>query len=600
MPTWYAVARNEYRLMTSSLRRIRKAVPVLLVLLPSLLFLVVLYYANQVHLQSYLEAALREYLRAVYGYVTEFEFAFGEVDITLLMCQFMGIMGFMLPVVAAVGSVFRETEVISNDMILASPLKPRDLLLGRFVANLFFLPVILGFFSFLLFPAIINHGLSSVASVLIIVSVASLPTLVGIWVGVLLSAYIQTKSEFSPRIKDIGKAILGVFGIIFGLSYFLLFSSQTSSLYWTYLPTTWVTNIIYFAIAGTNLAKVAYNFGIFSFYYYVPLQPDPLVSLVLLLGFVALVFYIGAKLSSRIYRFEVPVSKVTTIEKEDWFFRTIKSTIPPPLGALTAVQLKEFSRSLDTVARVSTVLIFPLVIYFLNAMGISNSYMPSSGVFGVFFLPGFAFFYILMAAAMIGLIEASQMTVKQKDLFWTYKKAPHGVKRLVYSKFLEMLIVGLPISVVTAVLFQLGLGFESSGLLTLVLVLLFMTTISSAIALGVYCARPVFKEQSRGHLINFLIFAAVAFIIEGLMLLFAVFPWILSIIPYVSALGTLLSLPPQSSTWVVQTPLFLTTMAQLSVNPAVSFIGTAASAALGVVAAYLSIRIGISKLEKFE
>ncbi|MHA1362655.1 MAG: ABC transporter permease [Candidatus Freyarchaeota archaeon] len=419
MPTWYAVARNEYRLMTSSLRRIRKAVPVLLVLLPSLLFLVVLYYANQVHLQSYLEATLREYLRAVYGYVTEFEFAFGEVDITLLMCQFMGIMGFMLPVIAAVGSVFRETEVISNDMILASPLKPRDLLLGRFVANLFFLPVILVFFSFLLFPAIINHGLSSVASVLIIVSVASLPTLLGIWVGVLLSAYIQTKSEFSPRIRDIGKTILGVFGIIFGLSYFLLFSSQTSSLYWTYLPTTWVTNIIYFAIAGTNLAKVAYNFGIFSFYYYVPLQPDPLVSLVLLLGFVALVFFIGAKLSSRIYRFEVPVSKVTTIEKENWFFRTIKSTIPPPLGALTAVQLKEFSRSLDTVARVSTVLFFPLVIYFLNAMGISNSYMPSSDVFGVFFLPGFAFFYILMAAAMIGLIEASQMTVKQKDLFWT-------------------------------------------------------------------------------------------------------------------------------------------------------------------------------------
>jgi hypothetical protein len=295
------------------------------------------------------------------------------------------------------------------------------------------------------------------------------------------------------------------------------------------------------------------------------------------------------------------VGGVKTIEKESWVFRAVRRAIPLPLGAVTAVQLKEFSRSLDSIARMSGILVFPLVIYFLNSLGVSsNSYLPTSNISGVLLLPGLASFYLILTAAFLSIIEASQMTVKQRDLFWTYKKAPRGVENLVYSKLLEMLMIGLPLSIILAVLFQIALGSTISQIIIIVPVMLFMVTISSAIALGIYCARPVFKEQSSGHLINFLIFAVISFIIEGLMILFAIFPWILNIIFQIPTLTILLSLPSQSSIWIAQTPIFLLAFAQLNVNWTLSILGVAASAALGIVAAYLSLRIGMSKLKRYE
>ncbi|MFB0562738.1 MAG: hypothetical protein ACETWM_16185 [Candidatus Lokiarchaeia archaeon] len=602
MHAWYAVAKNEYRLMTSWLRRLRKAVPIILVAIPTLAFVIVIYFSNQVHVSTLFEDAVQRYLENVYGYVGEFEFSpgMGMVDITLLMSQFVGILGFMIPIMGSVGNVFRETEVVSRDIILASPLRSRDIIFGRFVANLFFLPLGLLFVAAMFAPVFIEHGLNNLVTPFIIVFAASLPSLVGIWVGVILSSYIKTKSDTSPRIKDIGKAIVGLVGIFFGLSFFILLSSQTSSLYWPFSPTTWVTNIIYTAVTGNNFATITSSFGIYTISGYVYLQPDIWQSLALLSVFVVLVFYIGLILSDRIFRFEVSVSEVTTIEKEKWFFKAIRRAIPSPLGAITAVQLKEFTRSLESIARMAAVFMFPLVIYFLNFLGFNNSFLPTSDLFGVLWLPGFSAFYIILAAAMIGLIEASQMTVKQRDLFWTYKKAPGGVERLVYSKFLEMLIVGLPISIVLAVFFQLAIGSSISEMLILVAVILFFTTISSAIGLGIYCARPVFKEQSAGHLVNFLIFAVITFIIEGVMLLFAVFPWILNIVFTIPLLSTLLSIPTQSSIWLLQTPIFIITIAQLNVNWLLQVLGIVGSAALGIIASYLSIRIGISRLKKFE
>ncbi len=602
MPTWYAVARNEYRLMTSWIRRIRKVFPIILVAIPTILFAIIIYYSNQIHIYASFEDAVMLYLKNVYGYVGEFTFELGGgvIDITLLMSQFIGILSFMMPIMGSIGNVFRETEVISRDMILASPLRSRDILFGRFVANLFFVPLGLIFVAFMFIPVFIEHGVNSLATPFIVVAAAVLPSLVGIWVGVLLSSYIKTKSDTSPRIKDIAKAILGLVGMLFGISYFLLILSQASSIYWTFSPTTWITNIIYIAVTGTNLAKVTYSLGLYSYSYYVPLQPDIWLSLALLLMFVVLVFYVGIRISDRLFVFEVSVSEVRTIEKENWFFKAVRRAIPSPLGAITAVQLKEFSRSLESIARVAFVLSFPLILYLFNFMGFSNSFLPTSDLFGVLFLPSFSSFYIILAAAMIGLIEASQMTVKQRDLFWTYKKAPGGVERLVYSKFLGMLIVGLPISIVLAVFFQLAIGPSISEMLILIAVILFFTTISSAIALGIYCARPVFKEQSAGHLINFLIFAVTAFIIEGIMILFAVFPWILNIVFSIPLLSALLSIPTQSSIWLLQTPIFIITIAQLSVNWVLSALGIVASVALGITASYLSIRIGISRLKKFE
>lgn len=600
MRAWYAVAKNEFRLMTSWARKSRRAILVILVALPILAFSVSIFLGVRIHSETTFTNLVEDYLRIVYGYVGEFEFALGVVDYALLMGQFVGILGFMMPIMGAVGSVFRETEILSKDIILASPLRSRDLLLGRFVANLFIIPLVLTFIATMFLPVFIEHGLNSLATPFILAFVSMVPTIVGVWIGVMLSSYIKTKSDVSPRMRDIGKAVVGMVGALFGVSFLLLFSGQSSALYWTFSPTTWVTNIVFFAVTGTNWVKVTTTLGIYSYSYYLPLQPDLPTSLTLLLLFVALVFYLGLKVIDRVYRIEISVSEVTTIRKENWFFRAVRRAIPSPLGAITAVQLKEFSRSLESITRMSSVLIFPVIVYLFNFMGFNQLFLPTTSVSGLFVMPGLSTLYLLLAAGIIGIMEASQMTVKQRDLFWTYKKAPRGVENLVYSKFLAMIIVGLPIGLIVALLFHLVLGSLSSGILILVPAMLFMIVVSSAIALGIYSARPVFKEQSAGHLVNFLIFMFVAFTIEGIMILFGVFPWIQNIILTLPTLGILLSLPPQASTWLIQTPFYIVTWAQLSVNWLVSIIGVAVAASLGIIASYLSLRIGISKLKKFE
>ncbi|WXG39862.1 MAG: hypothetical protein WED07_03395 [Candidatus Freyarchaeum deiterrae] len=600
MQKWYAVAKNEYRLMTSRIRVIRRAIPIILVALPTTAFAIVIYLSNPIYLNNSLMSAVQNYLYIVYGYTSQYQYSFNQVDLTLLMSQLMGILGFLTPIMGSVGAVFRETEVLSQDVVLSSPLRSRDLLFGRFVANLFFIPLYLIIVAALFFPVFIIHGIISTVTPLIIIFAATLPSLVGVWVGVLLSSYIQAKSEGSHHIRDIGRAILGLAGMFLGLSYFILFSSQASSLYWTFSPTTWVTNIIFIAVTGTNWVKITNTFGPYSFPYYLPLQPGLEISLVLLSAFVFLIFLIGILLSTRIFRFEISMGEVKTIEKESRFFKFVRRAIPSPLGAITAVQLKEFLRSMESVVRVASILVFPLIVYFFNFLGFSNNYQPTTSTAGILVLPGFASLYLILTAAFLSIVEASQMTVKQRDVFWNYKKAPRGVENLVYSKLLEMLIIGLPLSLILAVFFQIALGSALSQILTIAPVMLFMTTIGSAIALGIYCARPVFKEQSAGNLINFLIFAVITFFIEGIMVLFAIFPWILNVIFSIPTLSILLSLPSQSSILIFQIPIVIITLAQLNVNTTFSILGIAASAAIGITAAYISLRIGISRLKKFE
>jgi hypothetical protein len=586
--------------MTSRFRRRRRTILAVWFAFPIVLFAIIIYLSIPAYLSTSLITVISSYLSNVYGHVSGFSYSLGQIDPTLTFSQFLGVLGFVMPILALVGGILRETEVLDRDVILASPLKSRDLLFGRFVANLFWVPLYL--LPIILYSSEIfmAHGLNSLATPFIMVFAVMLPIMVGSWVGVLLSSYLQMKSVGSPRFRDIARAIIGVAVVFLIILFVNITLVQTSSIYWTFSPTTWVTNIIYIAATGSNLVRITNAVGVYSFSYYVALQPDLAISIVLLLILVVFVFLAGIRLSDRIFRFEAPMGGVKAIEKESWVFRAVRRAIPSPLGAVTAVQLKEFSRNVGSIARVSFVVVFPLVIVLLNSKLVGNLYVPATSTSTITTLPLLASIYLVYTPVVISMIEASQMTVKQMDLFWTYKKAPHGVENLVYSKLLEMLIVGILLGIVLAVLFQVGLGPQFSQIVTIVPAMLFMIIIGSAIALGIYCARPVFKERSSGNMINFIILIVILFPIEGVILLFLVFPWIPNIISSLPALSILLGLRSQSSIYILQTPIFLLTLAQLGVNTMSSILGVTASVVIGVAAAYISLRIGVSKLKRYE
>jgi hypothetical protein len=174
----------------------------------------------------------------------------------------------------------------------------------------------------------------------------------------------------------------------------------------------------------------------------------------------------------------------------------------------------------------------------------------------------------------------------------TYKKAPQGIELLVHSKFAEMLIVGLPLGLISGIVFQIVLGNQSPGIQILIPVMLFMVIISCAVALGVYSARPVLQEESGGHLVNSTIIGVIVSLVGGLMLLFAVFPWVLNVVLSYPMLGGLLQVFPYISN------LILSIYSVFPIIP--EEIGISVAIVIGVVAAYLSIRIGIFKLIRHE
>lgn len=586
MPTWFTIAKNEYRLITSGVRSYRKLVIPLLILAPVLAFLVVIHVSNSIFIGNTTLKLVRSSLGVPETVVYSLN---PQIDITLVVGQFVSLLSFFLPIIMGLASVLREIGPENMDILYSSPVQPKHIFFGGILVNLFPVPIFLAFFSVTLMPVIIEHGypgpLLPVSMALIVV----LLYVAGLWIGLLLSAYLKLRSQNSPKYKDLAKVVIVTATIIIGLAFFVLSNTQTATLYMWFSPTTWTTNIIYHSVAGTNVALVEYP-GFFS--YPVFLTPDPLTSLVLLVAFLGAVFLLGVVLVRRIRQIDIIGEGVVTLKREERVYRLLRRVFPTKLGRLAVVQLKDFFRDPESLARVLTVFLFPIILYFLSVTKLFSSFYSSTDPLTLLASPGIAFFFIIMVGTMIGQIEATQMTVKGKRLLLTYKKAPHGIRMLVHSKFVEMLIVGLPLGVTSGIIFQIVLGSQSPGLQVLIPVMLFMVVVSCAIALGVYSARPVLQEESGGHLLNSAIIGAIVSIVGGLMVLFAVFPWAIDVILSYPILGGVMQIYPNISN------LILTIYSLVPLIP--KELGILIAVIIGVSASYLSLKIGVSKLIRHE
>ena len=130
-PKWLMVARNEYRVYTSRIRRIRPFFPYLMV---GLLAVYVLFIAP-----------------AVIGLFIDDLLAFFLSQVAVAMVQILLFMIFVYFTILPITYTLKDTQTELLELFLAAPIKPSDVLLGEFLGQMPFyaiaVTVIAGFYN---------------------------------------------------------------------------------------------------------------------------------------------------------------------------------------------------------------------------------------------------------------------------------------------------------------------------------------------------------------------------------------------------------------------------------------------------------------------
>jgi len=471
---WLVVARNEYRLHTSSIRRIR---PYFLHLIIGLLAVYVGFIAPAV----------------VSPFIDDF-LAFIITQAAVPMEQIILFMFFFVLVVFPISETLREAQTGQLEIFLAAPIKPSDVLLGEFLGMMPFyaiaITVITGSFTALLTPL----GLDMV-QIAIIIIIFVVTFLSAYWIGIVIAALLRTKLGKTARGKDIGRALAVVivlpmiavmYAILGGGLVEALVDPGTSGMIraiFGVLPSSWGAEVfVSFASNPGDISAVGF---------------ETLTRFGGLLVFFVAVLWLGAKAANRAYSLE-PTTFIASRAKPDGvFYKTVRYLGGGrSVGTLLVSVFKDYGRRLENLSWIAyTVgIVAMLMIFFSDPSSGSEGPLLSMSELAIPMLAGF----------VVGTVS------RGKASLFIYRKSPSGEGRFVKARLLQGCIVAVPIAaVVVAVSTILVPQITLTSLLINIIWGSLRTVALVAFLLGLALVIPVFSEGSRernvGIVINLMI-----------------------------------------------------------------------------------------------
>ncbi|MDH5782369.1 MAG: ABC transporter permease, partial [Candidatus Bathyarchaeota archaeon] len=325
---WLVVARNEYRIHTSSIRRIR---PYFLYLVIGLLAVYVAFIAPAV----------------VSPFIDDF-LAFIITQAAVPMVQIILFMFFFYLILFPISDALREVQTGQLEIFLAAPIKPSDVLLGEFLGMMPFyaiaITVITGSFTALLTPL----GLDMVQiPIIIIIFVVTL--LSAYWIGIVIAAILRTKLGKTAHGKDIGRALAVViilpmiavmYAIIGGGLLEALVDPGTSGMVRTIfgvLPSSWGAEVfVSFASNPGDIGAVGF---------------ETLIRFGSLVVFFVAVLWLGAKAANRAYSLEPTTFIASRAKPDGFFYKTVRYLGGGgSSGTLLASIFKDYGRRLENLS----------------------------------------------------------------------------------------------------------------------------------------------------------------------------------------------------------------------------------------------------------
>ncbi|MHA1301803.1 MAG: hypothetical protein ACTSO9_20475 [Candidatus Helarchaeota archaeon] len=522
MAGWRTVAKNEIRLWTNKFRKNRKQffyILTLIVVAVNVIF-ILLYefwttplrqtdlfeklfttYFIIPHLSN--SQAQQQQLQAIFLNTNIFSSLVIQLipPVMQLLCFFIFFMAFTYPIQTSI----QQLSVSHFEIVLSAPIKAKDMMLGNFLGRV----PIYAFASFIFVP--ILWTLTSLFVPLTELSYITLEVvilvlfIIGTFLGTISASYISLKLGQSESGAEKAKAYLMLFGIIVAIPIFtmssfpFIFTDPNVQFILKFIPTTWFGDIITFSIIPNYMTI-----------------PELLLFVGLASIFSIGIFGLSYKFGDRFYSLELGTHTQTVkIIEENSVYKLFRRFF----GLLFVTQLKEFFRRKENLIR----LIYSTVIAMLVPISTLLFSGQNQDLFATLSGDTMSKEYPLLLtgwifAVMIGPMLGSTIMVRSKDMVWIFKKSPRGISSLVYPfiqvNFLMTSIMTIPVTLIVSIIMGNDLLYSTLFLLgTIVWVFSAL-----AVAVGVQCWRPAFKEKSPKMSVNILITMGFFFVILILMI----------------------------------------------------------------------------------
>ena len=501
VPKWLVIARNEYRTTTSSIRTIRPYFPYLVI---GLLAVFVAFVAPAL----------------VSLFIDDF-LVFVLSQAAVPMVQIILFMLFFFLILFPISLALREMQTGELEIFRAAPIKPSDVLLGKFLgATPFYailITVVVGFFTALLNP--LGLDMVQIAIIIIIFIVTLLSAL---WIGTVIAAILRTKLGKTARGKDIGKAlsliialpaIAVMYAILGGGLLEALADPGTSGMVKAVLgllPSSWGAEVfVGFASNPGNIATVWF---------------ETLTRFGGLILFFVAALWLGAKAAGRAYSLDLTTFTASRAKPDGTFYKTVKYLGGGrSFGTLLVSIFKDYGRRFENLSKIA------YVVGLLVLVGVFfGGYEEPTGVvfMGIFLLP-------ILAAFVVG-----EVTVRGKENLFIYRKAPLGEGRLIRGRLLQGWLVVIPIVAVYATISLILVPqITFISLLAYAGLLVLIVAAYVAFALGLFLLMPVFSEKPADLMANIMIVMMgsiglfiVSTIVFGLPLLYVPLSWLVGIV----------------------------------------------------------------------
>ena len=469
VPKWLVVARNEYRITTSRIRKIRPYFPYLVI---GLLAVYVAFIAPAV----------------VSLFIDDF-LAFIITLAAVPMVQLLLFMIFFYFIIFPITQTLKEVETGQLEIFLAAPIKPSDVLLGEFLGHMplyaIAITVLTGLFTAVLTPL----GLD-VLQIAIIIIIFVVTFLSAYWIGTVIAALLRTRLGKTARGKDIGRALAMIIALpMIAVMYAVMGGGLTEALVdpgtsgmvkamLGLLPSSWGAEVfVGFASDPGNIGAVGF---------------ETLTRFGGLIAFFLASLWLGAKAANRAYSLETITFVASRAKPDGAFYKTVKYLGGGrSFGTLLVSVFKDYSRRLENLSK---------IFYMVGLLAIMNIFLITpDDTEGALLIPQFVL--PLLAAFVVG-----EVTLRGKEALFIFKKTPSGVGRLVKVRLLHGWLVVVPIAAaITAVLTILMPQTTFISLLANTGLVMLTVGANVAFVLGLSLLNPAFSDKSGNYVLNLMI-----------------------------------------------------------------------------------------------
>lgn len=493
-PKWLVVARNEYRIKLSRIRRVR---PYFLYLVIGVLAVYVLFIAP-----AFVNLFVDDFLVVI------------SSQSAVVMMQIMLFIIFIYFMVIPITNTLREEQTGQLEIFLAAPVKPSDVLLGEFLGVMPIYAILVTIMTGGLVALLSPFGLGLVQMVIITV-IFIIVFLSGFWIGTVIAAVLRTRLGETARGRDIGRALAMIIALpLVTLIYAVQFGGLMDALadprtggvvkaVLSFLPSSWGGEVVVcFAANPSNMRAVGFltltRFG---------------GLIIFLLG----ILWLGTKVASRAYSLE-PTTFVASRAKPDGaFYKSVKSLGGGgSFSTLLVSVFKDYSRRLENLSNIIYVVGLLLVMVLFA--------VPRSEPMGPLFVYMMAQFLFPLLVVMV----TGGVTIQGKEALFIFRKAPSGGGRFIKTQLVKGWLMTIPIAgVVTALVTILSPQTTLFFLLTNITFMMLFVGAYTAFILGLSLLNPTFSPKSAKLAINVMIaiFTSIALFALSLLTLMRIGVW---------------------------------------------------------------------------